>query len=276
MEFQPPFQAGGLPVQESYGEIFGSMYRGALDAGLQVRIMHPAQFIESGDPQAAARDHPVLFLPGLLVSSDEFSSFLRQYVEAGGHLVLGIRSLYSDDLARPREAVAPPGFADLAGVSYEEFWGLRTPMPVRTSKALTAGTGHATRWIDRLQPSTAEVLAWASHPSEGEFSVVTTSCCAQGRVTTVGTVPDRVLAAGIARWACESSVSQEWVTDETTYVQSGSTAAGRRLWFVFNWTPHMATCRYPGVLTDAISGHNHSPQDDIAVEPWGVRVFVST
>ncbi|TNM61979.1 beta-galactosidase, partial [Streptomyces sp. NP160] len=73
---------------------------------------------------------PVLLVPGLYVASDELLDWLDAYARAGGHLVLGIRSAYADELARARLEVKPGRLAEAARASYQEFSNLLAPLPL--------------------------------------------------------------------------------------------------------------------------------------------------
>ena len=75
-----------------------------------------------------------------------------------------------------------------AGVSYLEYTNLGRPVPV------TGLAGSATAWADCLVAEGAATLARYEHPYLGEYAAVTTNRHGAGRVTYVGTVPDRTLA----------------------------------------------------------------------------------
>jgi beta-galactosidase len=58
----------------------------------------------------------------------------------------------------------------------------------------------ATRWVDGLTVEDADVLAGYDHPHFGRWPAITTRRHGRGRVTTVGTVPDRSLARALVAW----------------------------------------------------------------------------
>ena len=111
----------GTPDERAYQGLFEPFYRGAFDAGLQVRILHASQLASVED---AVRDYPVLVAPGLYIAGDETLDWLRDYAEAGGHLVLGPRTGYADNEARARQDRMPARLSDAAGVWYDEFSNL--------------------------------------------------------------------------------------------------------------------------------------------------------
>ena len=62
---------------------------------------------------------PVLLVPALYVAGDALLDWLRDYAEAGGHLVLGPRTGYADTEARA-EAASPALLRDAFGLTKAE------------------------------------------------------------------------------------------------------------------------------------------------------------
>jgi beta-galactosidase len=114
-DFHPPLQSPTAPPEKqgpkdtaAYERIVYRYYGGLSRAGHQVRVMHAAD-AELADPVALAAELPVLVVPALYLVSDELIERLREYASAGGHLVLGIRSLYADEIGRPKPRRAAGG-----------------------------------------------------------------------------------------------------------------------------------------------------------------------
>src|SRR5699024_12883097 len=95
--------AGGLPVAANGGgpdrrfdqggyELF---FPGVFEAGLQANAVHMAQLREQ-PPATFAAKRPVLVAAAFTIATDEDLVWLREYAEAGGHLVVGIRTGYED------------------------------------------------------------------------------------------------------------------------------------------------------------------------------------
>ena len=172
LAFQSTFEKNpgqGDLDERSYQRIFEAFYRGAFDAGVPVRIVHDDQLVhpEGGmDPATVARELPVLVVAGLLVADDELLGWLRSYAEAGGHLVLGIRTGYGDEEGRARTEVKPALLAEAAKVSYQEFSNVNDPLPVVAvgEDLVLRADAHATRWVDGLVADGAEVLVRHEHP----------------------------------------------------------------------------------------------------------------
>ena len=110
-------------------------YEGLFGAGLQADIVAPQHL--GSDAEALVARWPVLVVPALYVADDVLVDLLDAYARAGGHLVLGFRSGYADDEARPRAEVMPGRLREAVGASYGEYTNLA--VPVRLRKGADAG-----------------------------------------------------------------------------------------------------------------------------------------
>ena len=281
LAFQSPFPdpdgtasaGGGDP--RAFHRIYEAYYRGAFEAGVGVRVLHDEQLVER-TPAAVAAELPVLVVPGLLVADDALLGWLRDYAAAGGHLVLGIRTGYGDDEGRPRTERKPALLAEAAGVSFQEFSNLRGPLDVRpTGDGLAVGPdAHATRWVDLLESDGAETLLEYDHPHFGRFPAVTTTEHGEGRITTVGTVPDPALARDLAAWLVPDPRPGWGDLPAAVTVSQARTRDGRRLHVVHNWGWEPQQVPAPAGAVDA-----RRPDRDLsaglALGPWDVAVLLT-
>jgi beta-galactosidase len=267
----------GGPDERAYHGLFDPFYRGAFDAGLQVRILHTGQL--AGDVQGiaeAVRRHPVLVVPGLYIADDATLEWLAGYAAAGGHLVLGPRTGYADEEARARTDVAPAHLAEPAGVWYDEYSNLSADVPVVAApeSPLELPRGAAgTRWIDGLQTTGADVLAGYEHPHFGRWPTVTTREYGQGRITYVGTIPNTDLATALYHWLVPAA-TLDWSPKPANVTITGATAQdGHRIRFVHNWSWEPATIRLPVPVRDVLSKRNHDASEELSLGAWDVRIL---
>jgi beta-galactosidase len=260
----------GSPDDRSYHGLFDPFYRGAFEAGLQVRIMHTSQFT---GPDLVAK-HPVLVVPGLYLADDALLEQLVAYAAAGGHLVVGPRTGYADHEARARTATMPAGLAAPAGVAYDEYSNLSAELPVRAAADSPLELGDdaaATRWADGLQADGADVLASYDHPHFGRWPAITTRAHGNGRITYVGTVPNGPLAIALFRWIAPTA----WTDLPASVTVTSATASdGRRLRFVHNWSWDPVTLDLPTPLHDVLA--DTTVDDKLDLGPWDVRVLVES
>ena len=275
--------ADGGPDRRAFQTVYESFSRGVVDAGLQGNAVHIAQLRSESPAEFAAR-RPVLVAAAFTIASDEDLLWLREYAEAGGHLVLGIRTGYEDQEGRARLERKPALLSEASGAWYDEFSNLRAPLPVSAGAgAETAGFSlpsgaTATLWADGLQieGEGTEVLVGYEHPHFGRWPAVTTRSVGAGRITTVGTVPDQDLAAAIMDWAVQvGSGTPSWrpATGSQT-VSSSTNSAGERVHVLHNWSWDPSSYPLPSAVRDAVSGEQLSAGDAVELGAWDVKVLV--
>ena len=279
MEFQPPLSAEGElgPDREAYERIFARFYEGLFGAGLQADIAYP-QHLVNADPEALVARWPVLVVPGLYVADDALLDFLDAYARVGGHLVTGFRTGYADAEARARPEVMPGRLREGVGATYSEYTNLAVPVALeQRDDAFPLPEGAAaTAWADGLEPEGAEVLAGYAHPHLGRWAAVTTHAHERGRVTYVGTLPDRALAVALAAWLRPSPDPWAAARPGSVTVTGARNPAGERLRFVSNWSWEPARLALPVAARDLLSGANLGPGEDLELGSWDVRVLVES
>jgi beta-galactosidase len=274
MEFHPPLAVEGdvAPDHGSYERILGRFYEGLFGAGLQTEILY-AQDLDA-DAEALAARHPVLIAPALYVADDALLDTLAAYVEAGGHLVLSFRSGYADEEARPRAEIMPGRLREAVGATYNEYTNLTSAVPLKAGAGFElAEAATGTAWADALVPEGAETLVHYEHPHLGRWAAVTSHTRGSGRVTYVGTLPDRALAVALARWL--RRFPDPWEPrPESVTVTSGCGSQREIVWFVTNWSWEPARLAMPVMAKDLLSGIELASGEDLVLGAWDVRVLL--
>lgn len=248
LAFEPVFpDEPKAPASRGYQRILEAFYRGSFAAGLQAHLLHDAALPGGAE---LAREYPMLVVAGQYVAADPLVQTLRDYVAAGGHLVIGPRTAYGDEWAVARTAPQPAGLADLAGASYQEFTTLRDPVAV-------APLGRAEGWAEWLTPDDAEVIARYEHPHMSRYVAATTVVRGTGRVSVVGFVPDDDAAAALFRRLAADSGLDRFAAAHPSVTHSSSTGASERLHAYFNWSDDTVTLPWPAGQLDA-HGASHA------------------
>ena len=271
------------PDPDSYHGLFDPFYRGAFDAGCQVRVMHVDQLITKHgdgarpDLSEAVLRHPLLVVPGLYVADDDTLQWLAEYAAAGGHLVIGPRTAYGDEEARARAQVVPAHLASAAGTWYDEFSNLADAIPVTSSDASfpVPESASGTRWVDALTLDGADALATYEHPHFGRWPAITTRAHGSGRVTMVGTVPNPDLARALFAYLIPQPLSGWGALPSGVTVSTAMTAGGQRLHVVHNWSWITTTVTAPVDLTGVPSGSISHAGNRLELGSWDVRIFVA-
>jgi beta-galactosidase len=271
--------AGENLDEQSYHRIVQAFYRGAFDAGIPARILHDVQLVDRDgtrllDPDEVARHLPILVVAGLLVADDGLLTWLRDYANAGGHLIIGPRTAYGDHEGRARIQVKPALLSEAAGVHYQEFSNLLEPLTVTapTDEFRLSHDAAATGWVDLLVSDGAKPVLGYEHPHFGRFPAVVTKDHGRGRVTTVGTIPNPSMAADLIAWAAAPGAQDEWGRLPTSVtVHSATSATGERIHVVHNWSWEPVRVRLPRRMDDVLV-EDGEPAEELELGAWDVRV----
>ena len=138
---------------------------------------------------------------------------------------------------------------------------------------MTVSAGASGRWwADHLIVDDAETLAHYRHPQIGRFPAVTTRAHGRGRVTYVGTVPDRALGADLVRHLVPAPLAGAWRRDDPVTVLSG-VANGTRIHVLHNWSGGAAHATTPHAVDDLIAGVPLPGGHRLTLDPWGCLVL---
>ena len=124
-------------------------------------------------------------------------------------------------------------------------------------------------------PEGAETLAHYEHPHLGRWAAVTTNAHGHGRVTYVGTLPDRPLAVALARWLRPEPDAWE-DRPETVTVTSARSPEGGRLRFVSNWSWEPTSLALPVAARDLLSETDLTRGEDLDLAAWDIRVLLES
>ena len=280
LEYQShlPSPAGGPRYVSAFDDTFTSFYRGAFLSGRQVRIIQDEQIVDPKThvvlQQATefASSHPLLVVAGIYLCTDTLLQWLREYVQAGGHLILGPRSAYADELACARTVTQPANLWDLAQASYQEFSNIGVPVAAQgTDAGLPLLTEAATEWIDCLRSEGAHVLATSDHPHFAQFPLVTSAQAGKGRMTVVATLPNTQFATALFDDLVPMNQWASAIHDCPTVTHSSAVnAEGRRIHWFFNWSWDAAKVQLPSTLLTL----DRQPRTIIELEAWDVIMLM--
>lgn len=277
----PALAKDGGPDRRSYQTVYEAFSRGVFEAGLQANAVHMAQLREQTPAEFAAK-RPVLVAAAFTIATDEDLVWLREYANAGGHLVVGIRTGYEDQEARARLERKPALLDESAGVWYDEFSNLRAPLPLTSDGtvegfALPSGA-TGTLWADGLQTTDAgtTVLARYEHPHYGRWPAITTRGAGAGRITYVGTVLDPATSAGLMEWVVEVGAgAPAWTrATESQTVSTSTNGAGERVHVIHNWSWEPSVFTLPAAVRDVVSGETFAGGVKLELGAWDVRMVV--
>ncbi|MFI5835791.1 beta-galactosidase [Micromonospora sp. NPDC051300] len=157
-------------------------------------------------PDAPLDPYRLVVAPSLHTVGDAVSGAVTAWVEAGGHLVVGVRTGMKDaeNVLRPSRQPGPLSI----GVAVDDYYALERPVPV-VGALFDDGRAHCSVWAETLSPldPRAEVLARYGTGNgwlDGAPAVVTVPLGA-GRVTYVGAWLEPHPMARLMAWVVEQA-----------------------------------------------------------------------
>ena len=269
MPFLVSQPAGDMPWSRPDGyelemrRLYRALYR--LNAGVDF------VFPETEDLSA----YKVIVVPPLYVASDALLRRLVDYVRAGGHLVLTLKSGFCDEYSTVRAAMAPGPLREAAGFHYQEFSNLAKPIALKGDPFQADAGNKVSDWAEMLLLDTAKPLAYYDHPFFEKYPAVTENQFGKGTVTYEGTVlSDRLqekLLERVLDRAHLTGPGQKLPSE--IRVKHGTSRAGGKMHYYFNFSGKPQRIVYPySDGTELLSSHPVGSGAALSLEPWGVAI----
>ena len=154
-------QAPALPAADiDYLGAVRQAHRALFRAGLQADFVFPGVSTDLGN-------YRMIVVPQLYLVSDEAATAFRDYVAAGGHLVVTYLSGIAEPDTRIRLGGYPGAFREILGLRVVEWHPQAPGTPITLDDGATAG-----RWIERVETAGAETTSrYADGPLAGSPAI---------------------------------------------------------------------------------------------------------
>ena len=158
------------------------------------------QSVDIVPPSASLRQYKLVVAPGLNVLTDEDAKNLMQYVNNGGHLVLGQRSAMKDVDNGLWPQRQPGPLSDLLGGRVEQYYALVDAVPIEGEW----GAGESPMWAELLSAKSPDVEILMRYGKsngwlDGQPAAITRKV-GTGRITYIGAWLDPKTMAQAAAW----------------------------------------------------------------------------
>lgn len=243
--------------------LLSSYYRPLRQIGQQMDVI---------GPDAPLAGYKLVVAPGLNVLSDALARRLIEYVEGGGHLVLGPRSGMKDEYNTLQTARQPGPLAPLLGTRVEQFYALDQSVPLSGEW----GSGGARIWAEQLKPSAADTEILLTYGAsngwlDGQPAAVSRKA-GKGRITYVGAWLDDDLMRSAAQWMLRSSgVAPAFGPVPGGVEVCRRAGAGRQVYILVNHTREPQHIALPQRMKPLLGGGPSTDTLDLA--PRGVEVL---
>jgi beta-galactosidase len=219
--------------------------------------------------------YKVVVVPPLYIASDALLQRLVDYVRAGGHLVLTLKSGFCDEYSTVRAAMAPGPLREAAGFHYQEFSNLEKPPPLKGDPFQSGAENRVSDWADMLLLDKAKALAYYDHPFFGKYPAITENHFGQGMVTYEGSVLSDKLQQKVLERVLEQAqlIGPDQKLPAAVRVKHGIGRAGKTIHYYFNFSPTPQRVVYSYAAgRELLSNHALANGGAITLEPWGVAI----
>lgn len=238
------------------------------------RLNVGADFVFAEEADFSGYD--VLVVPPLYVASDALLERIAAFARGGGHVLLTLKSGFTNEFDTVRAVRAPGPLREACGFSYQEFSSLKEPLRL---KGDPFGVGDeqntASTWIDMLLPETATPLAFYDHPFFGRFPAVTRNAFGKGTVTYEGTVLTDALQAKVVESVLkEAGIEPPAGLPPRVRLREAVSRDGRMLRFYLNFSGEPQSFQYPHPAgTELVSGRGVAPGERITLGAWDLALI---
>jgi beta-galactosidase len=212
--------------------------------------------------------------PDLNLIPKDLAKHLMDYVNGGGHLVLGPRSGMKDEF----NALLPqrqPGFlVDALGGRVEQYYALEKNFPVTG----TWGSGEVSVWAEQLKSLSpdAEVLMkyGKSNGWLDDQPAVITRPSGKGRITYIGGILDEKLMASAAEWMIkDSGVTPVFGAVPNGVEVSRRVGAGKQVFILINYSLETRGVTLPRAMKSLL---DDKQEETVELPVYGVAVLLDT
>ncbi|MGF7168528.1 beta-galactosidase [Sphingobium xanthum] len=216
--------------------------------------------------EAPLARYRLVVAPSLNVITDEMAKRLTDYVQGGGHLILGPRSGMKDEYNRLDTVRQPGPLATLLGGQVEQYYAL--------DEEISVGSGKASIWAELLStsaPDTQVLLRYgkANGWLDGKPAVISRKV-GKGRITYVGALVDDAVMKGLMDTALgDAGVVRDFgvPADVELMTREGN---GKRIVILVNHGREAREVALPSAMTDILGS---GKVRKVSLAPEGVAVL---
>ena len=219
-------------------------------------------------------NYDMLVIPPLYVATDALLQKISDFVKRGGEVVMMLKSGYTDydNVVRPVRAPGP--LAEACGFTYQEYSSLKDNTPLKAND-LDVKNNKANKWMEFLQPTTAQPLCYVDHRFFSQWPCITDNAYGKGHLVYIGTVPsDELLYKLVRRSAERAGVAQKELAYRFPVIlRSGINQRGKNIHYLFNFSDEAKTVSYPYADSHSLLDEQKLREgSEVTIEPWGVII----
>lgn len=250
----------------NYSNVFGSIYKCLFDQNI------PADIV--GIDKELSR-YKLVFAPLHFVMTCDQAQILRDYVSAGGTLVLTYRSAVKDGTSLIHAEALPALLQDVIGATVKEY---TSPAVDEVNKIqglcaeIAEKTGDCSVWLDLLDVHGAEPIAEYSEGFIPGEVAITKNIYGNGKAFYIGTQPDDVFLHELVRLILNDADVEQGPITPVGVEATVRSCDGKRMLFLINHTAAEQYVELGYSSVDVLKGEK--VDESIKLDAYGVAVLV--
>lgn len=231
--------------------------------------------------------YSLLITPALYSVSDTLVAALRSYTENGGHLISTFKTAFSDKMLKIYSDDQPHGLTDVFGMTYDQFTNAVNvrltrqpnicPSDADSTSDMSAYNADLRDdsapavhyWMELLNPTTANVLAFYKHPHWGRYAAITHNRYGKGSAAYLGCYFDQNSLYNLLTFLCREADIPLENERFPIIIKRGINDFGKEIIYYFNYSDNIQTVTYRGkegilLMQNATVKDN----DTITVKGW--------
>lgn len=217
--------------------------------------------------------YKMIVVPALYAAPDFLLKKLNQYVQAGGNLVATFKTAFANENVKVSHDIQPHILNQCFGVKYHQF---TFPKNVGLcGKIIPENERQEARiFMELLIPDGAEVLASYDHYNWQQYAAITKNRYGSGTAVYLGCMMDKMVLEKVLYGVLQEAGADLPGERFPVIVKKGKNDFGKKVIYYLNYSAKGQKIRhsFPDG-TELLSGTKVKSQDEIYVEPWGLRII---
>jgi beta-galactosidase len=215
--------------------------------------------------------YKLIVVPALYSAPSESLNKLNSYVKNGGNLVVTFKSAFTNEHVKVSFNDQPNIINECLGVTYNQFTKPNNVSLRGHNFNLAAGENEVSHWMELLNVTTAETIAYYNHPNWGKYSAITKNNYGEGIATYIGCFANKsILKEVLIGVLIEADLfGEEQQYNFPIIIKSGYNSENKKVVYYFNYSYEKQSIKY--IHNDGMEltkNKDVKKGEEVILSPW--------